>query len=302
MVKQQYTINEHFTPVFLLEFFKDNDRNFYYLNKNWLNIGHCSPESACSKNDLHETKRDFGNGEEYVLRNCIENKLAERENCYSSLCKKIISICENPDNEFSLILNKEEKELLAEFVINLHLRHPNRLADYIKESYSELISVDGFFKEFEELKKEYPDEIITKILDGTIEQTLIKETVLSTEDGKGLLDTFKQRILSEGSFCIVKSAEDNFIISDNIAGVSKDGFMFIPISPRYAISISFDKRMKYDHKQNRLCNVKNDIVMEIANIIFKESIQYVYGRRETLEELKVIVKEERNHANHREEN
>lgn len=297
------TENEHFTPNFLLKFFKDKDGQFYYLNKEKLNIKHCSTENACVQKDTYETIRDFGNGKEYVLQNYIENQLSERENVYSSLCKKILSICENPDNEYALILNKKEKELLAEFAMNLHLRHPDRLWDYIKESYSELISVDGFFKEFEEFKKEYPDEIITKMLDGTIEQTLIKETVLSTEDGKGLLDTFKQRILSEGSFCIVKSAEDNFIISDNIAGVSKDGFMFIPISPRYAISTSFDKRMKYDHKQNRLCHAEDDTILEISKKIYENSIQYVYGRRETLEKLRTtILEEKRNHADNGEEN
>lgn len=280
------THNGHIIPNFLLCFFKDQDGKFYYLNKTYKNIGHCSTENACSSYDTYEIKRNFCNGEKYLLCNHIENGLSVRENEYSRLCKKIISVCNNPYNKFALILNHDEKELLAEFVMNLHLRNPDRLPHYKDESYSELKN-NGFFKELEELKSQYPDEDITKMLDGSVDFVLTKESVLSM-DGKGLLYYYKQKLLSEGSFCIIKSDEDDFVISDNVGGCSKDGFIVIPISPRYSILVSFDKHFKSKHQQNRLCTV--DDSLEISQKLYRESVQYVYGKKSTLEKLKKNIK------------
>ncbi len=140
----------------------------------------------------------------------------------------------------------------------------------------------------EELESQYPNEVITKIFDSAVNLTLAKATVLPM-DNKGLLDYYKQKLLSEGSFCIIKSDEDDFVISDNIGGCSKDRFIFIPISPRYGIAASFDKRFKSKHQQNRLCTA--DDSLEISQKLYQESDRYVYGKKSTLEKLKKTLSE-----------
>lgn len=38
MNKENFTINEHYIPRFLLELFKDEDKNLYYMNIDTHNI------------------------------------------------------------------------------------------------------------------------------------------------------------------------------------------------------------------------------------------------------------------------
>ena len=284
--------NEHFVPRFLLKRFKDADGQLYYLNNQNLNIGHCSLDKACSQKDIYEIKRDFGNGEEYLMRGDTENKLSVREKKYSSLCKKIVSVCENPNNKFALVLDEKEKEMLFEFIINLHFRNPNRLLDYKNETCFLLKNNDEFFKEFEILKNRHPNEIITKLTDGAIEHCITQAMVLPSEYGNNYFDLYKHIFLSKGSFCFLKSNNNDFIISDNTASISKDGYMFVSISPRYAVVVSLNNYFESKHQQNRLGFFGSDDELEIAKIIYQESKRYIYGRKKTLEKIKGRIKGE----------
>ena len=290
MKKEKYTKNEHFIPNFLLRLFKDEDGRLYYLNKKRLNISTCSPDNACFQEDIYETKRNFGKSECYILRNDIEDKLSIREDRYSNLCRKIIQICDNPDNLYIPILHGEEKELLAEFIINLHLRNPDKMSYYKSILSDKLKSTDGFFKELEYLKKESPDENITKILDGAVEYNL-KQTIVLPNNEKGVLNHYKSELLSKGSYCILKSCDDGFIISDNIASVSENYFMFIPISPRYAVMVSFDKYFKNQSlkRHNRIYSLDTNSESEMILKLYQESKKYIYGQRKTLEKIKNLI-------------
>lgn len=280
--------DQHYIPKFFLKSFRDADGNLHYLNTKRLNIGICSVDKICYKKYLYDIKRDFGKGDVFLLQHTIEDLLSKREDSYARLCRNIISICDNPNNKSALILDTKERELMVEFVMNLHFRNPDRFPDYVNDLYAKIRDTK-LIKEFEDLKEKYPNEIITKIYDGSIEYCLVKETVLPV--ASGLLEYHKQNLLSQGSFCFAKSDDVEFVITDNIAGVSKDGFICIPISPQYAILISFDKSFR-DGKQNRLCYFDKQTSQDVNKIMYQEAKEYVYGTLNALQQARALLKEE----------
>lgn len=287
-MSEKWIKNEHYVPHFLIDFFK-GEKGIYYLNKERLNIGKCSTKNACTKEDTYEVKRNLGNDKFYFLRNDIEIALSARESDYSHLCRKIIAICDNPNNLSVPILHTDEKELLAEFVLNLHFRHPKRLLNYKSVLRDKLGDDEGFLKNVECFTKGCPDDIVAEIFSGASEYGLMCGIVLPLENEKGFLNYYKSSLLSNGSFCILKSTNDNFIISDNAASVSKDGFIFIPISPRYVIAVSLDNYYRKNKHHNRVRFVKADAELKMILRMYQESDKYIYGRKATLEKIKNIV-------------
>ena len=58
------------------------------------------------------------------MENQIEDYFADKEGEYSTLLKRIIDICRNPQNKNALICNHQEKKRLASFVANVFVRNP----------------------------------------------------------------------------------------------------------------------------------------------------------------------------------
>ena len=69
-------------------------------------------KSFCTKTPWEDANPKLG---KYVLENQIEDYFAEKEGEYSSLLKKIIGICREPQNKNALICNAQEKKMLASF-------------------------------------------------------------------------------------------------------------------------------------------------------------------------------------------
>lgn len=282
MNKENFTVNEHYIPRFLLELFKDDDKAFYYMNNDTHYISKVSTKNACCKKDLYETKAQISENEYYFSRNDIEDNLSKREEEYSKLVKKIISICDNPENKYALILNKEEKELLMEFIANLHLRHPERLNEY-KDDIPFTEKGNQILQESNDLEKEIQNNGLLEITKAAFHETRIKQTVLPKEGS--YVEYIKEKLL-KGSFFILKATKENFLISDNIAFFSKDNIIYVPLSCNYAVFASFNKDVSKQKRQNRLCEIDENIVKEINIQLYQNAQKYIYGKKITLEKLK----------------
>ena len=277
--KEKYTINEHYIPNSLLELFRDDDGKFYYFNKQDKKIRNGRTSRACFVEDLYETT--MHNSEKiYLLRNEIENALSNKENNYIALVKKIISICSNPANKYALILHTKEIPLLMEFIANLHLRNPDRLSFYMGNVP---ISEEGqkLEEEVKSVKKHnFEENDILTMCEKAFETVRLKATVLN-ESGNSWIEYFK-RIMLDGRFCFIKSTNGDFITSDNIAGVSSDDYIYLPLNCYYAVSVSLDKDGIKRVCHNRLCSCNDDAIDMINQLVYQEAKKYVYGKKETL--------------------
>jgi hypothetical protein len=120
------TKKQHYVPQFYLRNFTSDDNKLWVFDRVKEEYYFRTPKEVCYEKYLYETpwKDEDPKLGKFVLENQIENYFADKEGEYSSLLKRIIDICRNPQNKNALICNHEEKEMLASFVANIFVRNP----------------------------------------------------------------------------------------------------------------------------------------------------------------------------------
>lgn len=237
------TKKQHYVPQFYLKNFSDESLQLYVLNKNQKKIYKSSVRDICSKNNLYEIKwQKKPTGQEaFILKNSIENSLCEMEGRYANVLQKVISICSNENNINALILNKYEKEELAEFIANLYVRNPDILKDFM-EYYSDL-------KDSDEIKdiKECCNLLNITDFDSVFDYSVKKSIVFN--DIEGVFPYFVKNSILEMHPYIWISKDISFITASFpiICSTNKENnksmfsSLFIPLTPKIAIAYSKNK-------------------------------------------------------------
>ena len=148
------TKKQHYVPQFYLKNFTSDDNKLWVFDRVKKEYYRNAPKDICFEKFLYETPWEDANPKlgKYVLENQIEVYFAEKEGEYSSLLKKIIGICREPQNKNALICNAQEKKMLASFLTNIFVRNPWSL----KQIESDL--------PLEELKKNEEIQAIEQII------------------------------------------------------------------------------------------------------------------------------------------
>ena len=216
------------------------------------------------------------------MENQIENDFAEKEGKYSSLLKKIINLCMEPQNRNALICSTQEKELLAGFIANMLLRNPWSL----KQIESDTI--------FEELRGN--EEI------DAIEQALqlmgfggMKSLVNAANRKVWLTGEFNDEMLEmeilKLKYVILISEKEQFVTSsfpvayecyDTEDGITMLKSVYMPIHPR--ISLLYNNNVP-NNCRNRIRIVGENISHRLNRIYLrgcKEQIKFIISKDKLL--------------------
>lgn len=121
---QNATVNEHYVPQFYLSYFSIPGKPgvVYSLEATGINPRpkENGVSSLCSANNLYESQY----GGQYILHNETEHLFSKFESQQKKLIDKIIEIASHHENfNTALILNKEEKSILFQFIAQLYFRN-----------------------------------------------------------------------------------------------------------------------------------------------------------------------------------
>ena len=133
---QNATVNEHYVPQFYLSYFSIPGKPGVVYSLEATEINPRPKEngvsSLCSANDLYESQY----GGKYILHNETEHLFSKFESQQKKLIDKIIEIASHHENfNIALILNKEEKDILFQFIAQLYFRNKTtyeRMFDNLK--------------------------------------------------------------------------------------------------------------------------------------------------------------------------
>lgn len=143
MQNKQVTRKQHFLPEMYLKNFTDENGKLWRRNLKYGNYEQITPAQTCYREFLYETrwKNPPNMEKQFALVNYLENHFRARENIYSpciaSVCQKICF-----DNSGVPNITEDERKILAEFITNIFLRHPNmmRFMELDKVSQEEMKS------------------------------------------------------------------------------------------------------------------------------------------------------------------
>lgn len=122
---EQVTKKQHYLPEMYLKNFAGNDGKLWKKSLKYGNYRQVTPAQICYKPFLYEIpwKCRESHKSPFALLNYLENRFREREKVYSdcilSVCKKVCA-----DNPCISDITDTERTILAEFTVNLLLRHP----------------------------------------------------------------------------------------------------------------------------------------------------------------------------------
>lgn len=222
------------------------------------------------------------------MENQIEHYFADKEGTYSSLLKRIIEICKEPQNKKALICYSEEKRNLASFVVNLFLKNP-----YLMKLTEEDLPL-------EELKKIDEINIIEQIIEK-MDLEGIDSLIKATDKNALLTEEFRGSDLishiSKMNYFFLFSEKNHFITSNfpvicemhNTEDVILPNNIYLPIHP--SISLIYNDIIQRNHK-NRLRVVSEDIVKKLNCVYLggsKEQIRFLFARDR--KDLKSVVEE-----------
>lgn len=140
-MNEKMTKRQHYVPQFYLNNFSNNGKLWAYDRKK-KNLFESISKDICYEKYLYETMWEDANIKlgRYVLPNKIEKDFANQEREYSLLLRKIVNICNNPENTKALVCDTDEKRTLASFVANILLRNPWSL----KQAKIDIVSDDMY--------------------------------------------------------------------------------------------------------------------------------------------------------------
>lgn len=265
------TKKQHYVPQFYLKNFTSDDNKLWVFDRVKKEYYRNAPKDICFEKFLYETPWEDANPKlgKYVLENQIEDYFAEKEGEYSSLLKKIIGICREPQNKNALICNAQEKKMLASFLANIFVRNPWSL----KQIESDL--------PLEELKKNEEIQAIEQIIQimglGDID-SLVKaadKRVWLTEEFDG--SRLASRI-AKMNYIFLVSEKESFITSSfpamyELYDTDDDGLMpsniYLSLHPQ--ISVLYNDTISKT-KSNRLKIVDEEIVHELNSVYLKHDV------------------------------
>ena len=245
------TKNQHYVPKFYLDNFCNNEGLLTQYDIIGGQYDNRSPKVICNKNYLYDIRWQAPNEDigKFVFANHLENEFMVREGEYSTLCKKIIGLCLNPNNKGAIICYRREKELLADFVANMFLRNPCVL-DANKAGFTPSFIV-------EEMKKTENGVVDTIGADNVVSlvKVLRQYDFLSNNVPGGLHQQIKE-IIGEMKLLFWVTKDDSFITSNNPVIVDFDEkpkriyrSFFLPLCPKCAVLFhNFELDSRYKNK------------------------------------------------------
>lgn len=255
---------QHIVPKFYLEKFCDSRGLVSVYDITGHRFFCASPDNICKEKNVYETvwrnaNPTFG---EYVLRNSIEKAFSEKEAEYKDLLDSIIMRCQEPENRNSLICSKKEKNLLADFVTNLHLRNPYVFEYILQKDYpiEELRKIDLYSQTsslFELMGWGCPDSLIlhsvkTGLFDPAIDRSPAHVTVnqlLNMHPVFFAVQNYSFITSSRPVAWIFLRAEDDNTIANAV---------FIPLTPK--LMLMYTDVEYYRRQRNRVSALSDEMV------------------------------------------
>lgn len=287
------TKKQHYVPQFYLKNFTSDGNKLWVFDRIKKEFYSSVPKDICYKKFLYETPWEDANPKlgKYVLANQIEDYFAEKEGEYSSLLRKIIGICREPQNKNALICNAQEKRVLASFIANMFLRNPWSL----KQIESDTI--------MEELKGNEEIEAIEQVLQ-LMEFGGMESLVKAANKKIWLTGEFNGERLAPDiqklNYVILVSEKEQFVTSsfpvicelyDAEDGITMPKSIYAPIHPR--ISLLYNNTIP-NNQRNRIRAVNEDISYRLNRIYLrrcKEQIKFIISKDKHL--LKAVVEKDR---------
>ena len=263
----EYTVHEHYIPVFYLkQFSPDQEKIFEYDVLNGRNGQLNNPvpiRSICREKNLYEFKDLSGN---FAYRNLIEKRFQLYEGEFSKVFRSIRSKTHYEVNyDTRCFLNKYEKAMLIFFLSTVILRNPDILR----------------------VAQETAKEFFGDQLSGTEAKNLALLTCLPIYkdidvQGRNILNSVMQWF-ENMSFQIGCAEKELLWTSDNpviLFGEScpvKPEQVFMPLSPKLVL---FMKSMEKTNKEcyNRLVSLENQDVEFINEHIVMHSKRWIYSK------------------------
>lgn len=125
---RQVTKKQHYLPEMYLKNFTDETGKLWQRNLRYGTYKQVTPSQTGYKEFLYETRwKNPPNAENpFALVNYFENHFGSRENIYNQC---IVSIAQklSLDNFRISDITGDERKILAEFITNIYLRHPNMM-------------------------------------------------------------------------------------------------------------------------------------------------------------------------------
>ena len=283
--EKQTTTRQHYIPQFYMKSWLNNYSKIHYLNIKEKRIGIVgSTKSICCKDNCYE----LGKLEDkFILRNKYEKEYQMIEDKVAPLLKKLFLLFDVNENN-SLILRKEEKELLKEFVITTYTRNPKyNLNNDVKD-----ICNDNHLYELQEILSRM---FVNKKIENNIMENIVRNIIAlpnpnySNNMLGGSLYRQIETYINDLHISILKT-NNNFVFSDfPILFYDEPKLVYFPLSPNYALLFSSKNIIS---KPNRIYNICDEDAM-FFNIgyIQLNVCEYIYSNNDTnLQQILDVIK------------
>ena len=213
---EKYTKRQHYIPQFYLKRFTDEEGYLHVYDMENKKYFHTAPINFGCENNLYETPISTPNklGEQFLLRNDIENTFARYEGEFASFLNRLDHICTRDQNPNALILDKEEKEILYRLIANLLFRHPYMM-DYMQLDNAEKVDSD-FIEIIDNILKYIPICTTSELIEAAAKKTMLTEE-LENNNILQFVDSIRKL-----HFMFIYSASDHFITSSFPITIGED--------------------------------------------------------------------------------
>lgn len=276
---KKYTKRQHYIPQFYLKRFTDEEGYLHVYDMENKKYFHTAPINFGCENNLYETPISTPNklGEQFLLRNDIENTFARYEGEFASFLKRLDHICTPNQNPNALILNKEEKEILYRLISNILLRNPITM-DELELNNTDYMDLD---------EKERLDKVLGALSLCSINELIRftnKKFVLTEEiDGNGIkqiTDNIRKLI-----YVFMYSPKRHFITSSFPITIGEDVVIsgedktciYCALSP--SLSVLFGNYNELEKYSNRMTVLDEE---SIVNAFNKQTAKPIANRKRLL--------------------
>lgn len=284
-MEKQMTKRQHYVPQFYLRNFTDINGKLQVYNYQKNNFFTCVPKDVCYEEYLHETLWEEANPKlgKYVLPNQIEKNLSQKESQYSAALKRVIQICLEPKNKTALICNKNDKQVLANFTVNMMVRNPWILHQVDEECFS-----DGIM-ENDEIKA--IDQLLQGMRFGGTKSLVKAVNKMVWLDEQFIPAQFCEELF-QMNCCFLTVPEDSFVTSNfpvlyelhenENEEIYLDN-VYIPIHPR--IALLYSKQEHFRPYRNRLTPISVEIACLMNHCYFRftdNRVQFIITNNQRL--------------------
>lgn len=239
------TERQHYVPQFYLRNYCDGTGALWIYDKQEEKIFHCTPKDICQGKFLYESPWENANPvlEKFILPNTIEREYSQKEGEYAALLKKLIQICEDPENRTALVCNSGEKAILASFVANMLVRNPWSIHQLETDKDVSSLKIDNELYIYNELFEQLGFGEFDSFLKGAIKNVSLRENI------EGSIPKKIAENIRNLNFVFVKTTKEFVTSSFPLIYLIKDiseeesvlDWLFIPISPQLAVFYSSRK-------------------------------------------------------------